>query len=86
MWIGFYFSTQGIKQKSISAFLKNIQKLIQEVLTNICSVVYNKKYQKRATTEYLSSQIWDDGCEPDNACGMLRENAAASETALDCRQ
>ncbi|HIT50075.1 MAG TPA: hypothetical protein IAD46_03510 [Candidatus Pelethenecus faecipullorum] len=55
-------------------------------MTNICSVVYNKKYQKRATTEYLSSQIWDDGCEPDNACGMLRENAAASETALDCRQ
>jgi len=28
--------------------LKNIQKLIQEVLTNICSVVYNKKISKES--------------------------------------
>ena len=45
-----------------------------------------RRSRRRGITEYLSSQIWDDGCEPDNACGMLRENAAASETALDCRQ
>ena len=41
---------------------------------------------ERATTEYHSSQIWDDGFQPDNACGMLREDTGASETALDCRQ
>lgn len=29
---------------------------------------------------------WEDGFQPDNACGMLRENTAASETALNCRQ
>lgn len=34
---------------------------------------------ERATTEYLSSQIWDDGFQPDNACGTLRESTAASE-------
>ena len=48
MRIGFYFIMRSIKQNSISAFLKNIQKLIQEVLTNICSVVYNKKISKES--------------------------------------
>ena len=34
----------------------------------------------------FSQWIERDGFQPDNACGMLRENTAASETALDCRQ
>ena len=29
---------------------------------------------------------WKDGWKPDNACGMLRENTAASESAPNCRR
>lgn len=42
MRIGFYFIMRSIKQNSISAFLKNMQKFIRKVLTNTRSIRYNK--------------------------------------------
>ena len=86
MWIGFYFTTQGIKQNSISAFLKNIQKLIQEVLTNICSVVYNKKISKESDNwiSFFTDLGWR--LSAGQRLRYAKRKYRRFWTALNCRQ